>query len=483
MSISSALSNAMSGLTASSRNAQVVSNNLANALTPGYAPRALELSARGGGTGGVSIRGISRNVDAGLLAERRLADAQLAHSEVKAKFLADLERLTGTPDLPGSLSGRFSAFEASLATAAAKPEEETRLQAVTLRATELASALSDVSRQIQHLRTEAESKIEQAVTDANSFLGQIRALNNRIVSAGNAGRSTAAFQDQRRIVIDKLAELVPVRLAPRDNGAVAIYTPGGAALLDGRPSELAFTASNVILPHMTLENGLLGGLTINGIAVQPSGDRSPIDGGRLAGLFELRDNLATDAQTQLDAIARDLVTRFQDPALDATRVPGGPGLFTDAGSTFDPANEPGISWRIEINTAVDPDQGGAFWRLRDGLGAAAPGPVGDARLLQDLVAAFNTPAALSSGDLGSTRRSADGHLSTLVSRFGQVRLTIDQEVAFASAHQAGLEEAELNLGVDTDAEMQKLLVIEQAYSANARMIEVVDEMMDALMRI
>lgn len=481
MSISSALSNALSGLTASSRNAQVVSTNLANALTPGYAPRELELSAQG--AGGVSIQGISRNVDPGLLADRRLADAELAYSEVRAGFLADLERLTGTPDQPGSLSGRLSAFEASLVTAANKPEEETRLQAVALRAGELAVAMNEVSREIQGLRTAAEAEIEQAVTDVNTFLGQIRALNTRIVEANNSGRNTAAFQDQRRVAIDKLAELVPVRLAPRDNGAVAIYTPGGATLLDGRPSELTFTASNVIMPHMTLEDGLLDGLTINGIEVRPSGFRSPIDGGRLAGLFELRDSLATDAQTQLDAVARDLVTRFQDPALDATRTPGDPGLFTDDGSAFDPVDEPGIAGRIAVNAAVDPDQGGKLWRLRDGLGATTPGAAGDAGLLQNLAAALTAPAGLASGDLGSTARSAEGHLSTLISRFGQERLTLDQNVAFATANQAGLEEAELELGVDTDAEMQRLLMIEQAYSANARMIKVIDEMIDALMRI
>ncbi|MCZ7674927.1 MAG: flagellar basal body protein [Roseovarius sp.] len=58
MSISSALSNALSGLSASSAQVQLASANVANALTPGYAPRGLELSARAtGGAGGVIVRG------------------------------------------------------------------------------------------------------------------------------------------------------------------------------------------------------------------------------------------------------------------------------------------------------------------------------------------------------------------------------------------------------------------------------------------
>lgn len=42
---------------------------------------------------------------------------------------------------------------------------------------------------------------------------------------------------------------------------------------------------------------------------------------------------------------------------------------------------------------------------------------------------------------------------------------------------------ELADGVDTDAELQRLILVEQAYAANARIIEVVDEMMNDILRI
>eukprot|EP00581_Thalassiosira_minuscula_P024003 CAMPEP_0184437988 /NCGR_PEP_ID=MMETSP0738-20130409/628709_1 /TAXON_ID=385413 /ORGANISM="Thalassiosira miniscula, Strain CCMP1093" /LENGTH=42 /DNA_ID= /DNA_START= /DNA_END= /DNA_ORIENTATION= len=41
MSISSALSNALTGLTASARRAEVVSSNISNAMTEGYGRRSL----------------------------------------------------------------------------------------------------------------------------------------------------------------------------------------------------------------------------------------------------------------------------------------------------------------------------------------------------------------------------------------------------------------------------------------------------------
>ena len=72
MSISGALSNALSGLTATSRSAEMVSNNLANALNENYARREVVLAARShGATGqGVSVTGVQRNVDLALLSDK-----------------------------------------------------------------------------------------------------------------------------------------------------------------------------------------------------------------------------------------------------------------------------------------------------------------------------------------------------------------------------------------------------------------------------
>ena len=484
MSISGALSNAVSGLNASARAAGVVSTNLANVLTPGYGVRALELASQSSGSrGGVSIIGITRHVDLGILGDRRLADSQLASSETRAAFVEQLERIVGTPDEGASLSARIAAFDASLVSAASRPESTEWLQAAVLRAGELANSLNNISSEIETRRTNADGDIALAVNTINSTLSRIRTLNIQITASTKGGNSIASLQDQRQMAIDELSEYVPVRQVARDGGAVALFTPGGAILLDGTAATLGFTPSNVVAPHMTLDAALLSGLTINGLDVVPSGDGSPVAGGRLAALFEVRDDLGVDANNQVDALARDLIERFQAAGLDATRAPGDPGLFTDAGAAFDPLNEVGIAGRIAVNTAVDPDNGGALWRLRDGLGAAVPGPAGDGGLLQQLQAALSTSSVMVSGDLGATSRSLSGHSASFVSRIGQSSLTLDQDISFAAARQSELASLELQGGVDTDAETQRLLLIEQSYAANARMIQTIDEMMQALLRI
>lgn len=481
MSITSALSNALSGLTASSRAAGVVSTNLANVLTDGYAVRDIELAAHGDSrSGGVAILGVTRNVDAGLLSERRMADSAVAQADTAHGFAVILERQVGTPDQPESLSARVAALESALVSAASKPEEDIRLQQVVQHAVGLAGSLNRVSDRIQAERSATDARIATAVEDMNTILGRVQALNGQIANATNAGHPTASMEDQRQVEIDKLAEYVPLRQVSRGNGTVALFTPGGAILLDGTAASLSFTPSNVVAPHMTVGNGLLSALEINGVPIQTSG---PMSGGRLGALFEIRDVTSVDAQTQIDALARDLIERFQHPGPDPTLGAGDSGLFTDGGTAFVSVNETGVAGRIEVNSTVDHGQGGQVWRLRDGLGAVAPGPAGNAGLLHDLKSALDGAASMASGALGTTPRSFSGHLGSFVSRIGQERLDQDQTLSFATSRQTSLVDIELSQGVDSDAELQRLLLIEQAYSANARMIQTIDEMMQTLLRI
>ncbi|MEO0751013.1 MAG: flagellar hook-associated protein FlgK [Pseudomonadota bacterium] len=483
MSISSAISSAISGLNASSRQVQAISNNLANALTPGYGVREVELTSLAAGNGGVRVTAVTREVDQGVLNDRRRADSAVAANTTLAAFFGEMEFTLGTPEDARSLTAQLAELEASLVSASTRPEEETRLQSAVLRAGDVVQTLNAASDRVQVLRSDAETRIQQDVTNANEYLRQLNELNQRIVDSRNRGTPAAGFEDQRSVVLDQLAEIVPLRVFERSSGAIAIYTPNGAGLLDGRPAELSFDPASVIAPHMTLDNGLLSGLEINGIPVSSSGDLSPIAGGRLAANFEVRDGLAVDTQAQLDAIARSLVERFQDPGVDPTRAAGDPGLFTDDGVTFDPMNEVGIAGRISLSDAVRPETGGAYYRLRDGLSAAAPGSPGDATLLNALSDALNEPGALASGNLGGTARDMTGHVASMLGYFGQQRLSLDQTVAFARTNQSSLIETELSFGVNSDEELQRLLLVEQAYAANARLIQTAGEMLDEILRI
>jgi flagellar hook-associated protein 1 FlgK len=474
----------MSGLRAAGRGAELVSSNISNALTPGYGRRALSLSSSNVGIhGGVQVNGITRIVDAGLASDRRLADAEHGHASLSASFFARVEGLLGTPDNPASLSAQLAGFERTLITAASRPDAPERLTNAIAGASGLVNSIAAASDGIQDARSNADRTIASQVDELNGALLQIQALNSQITSAQVQSGDALALLDQRQQIVDRIAVLVPVREVPRDNGQIALYTTGGAILLDGSAATIGFEAVNLVTPYMSQSGGTLSGLTLNDRPIRTGSDNGALRGGAIGAQFAIRDEVGVEVQIQLDALARDLVERFQDPSVDSSLTIGAPGLFTDSGAFFDPLDEVGLSSRLAMNAAIDPAQGGEAWRLRDGINATTPGNVGDSSMLTNLSEALLTSRTPVSGSFGSGAFSAINLASTFVSSIGGDRTNAEQSLSYASARLTELTERQLADGVDTDDEIARLLVIEQAYAANARVIEAVDEMMQTMLRL
>lgn len=484
MSISSSLSNALSGLTAAARAADVVSSNTANAMTAGYARRELSISSRalGGQGAGAWVDGVTRVVNQVVLADQRIAAADVGNAGLRTDFLARIESLLGESGKPGSLSSNLSSFETALIEAASRSDSEGRLASVLKTAQTIATQLNRLSASVQQSRMDADQGIAAQVKSLNDSLSQIDRLNTEILAERASGRDATALMDQRQTLVDRVAEIVPVRELARDHDQISLYTTGGAILLEGTPAVIGFGAVGVITPDMTLASGALSGLTINGMAVPPV-DSGVLGGGTLGASFALRDELAPLAQSQIDAFARDLVSRFQDPALDPTLAAGDPGLFTDAAGALDISLEVGLAGRISVNALVDPARGGALWRLRDGLGAAAPGAVGNATLLGAMADVLGEARIPASGAFIGASRTVSGLAADILSQFSSARQTAEDQQSYATARNEALTALHLADGVDTDYEMQMLLQIEQAYAANARVIKTVDEMVQQILAI
>lgn len=475
MGISSALNNAASGLAASARAVQTASSNIANALTPGYAARQLELGAAspGGGGGGVRITGITRLVDPIVLGLQRDAGAAASASDAASGFWQRVEQSLGQPG--EGLSAALSAFDSALISASERPDLSTRLQSVLDGAAALADRLGTVETDVQRLRAQADAAIASDVKTLNAGLARVDALNEQIVAMRAGGQSTLGLEDERQQLISDLSEIVPLREYARDTGKVMLYAANGALLLDTRPGVFGFAAAPAVDATMTNGAGL-SGLTLDGRAVSTA-ETGPLGGGRLTAAFTLRDTDALAVQTQIDAFAADLIARFADPATDPT-LAGGPGLFTDAGGAA--SGVPGLAGRLAVNAAVDPAQGGALWRIRDGIGAAGPGAVGDASRINALLGALDRTAAPGPG---AAAHDAAGHLGDLLASVSRARQGAEDDATAARARHDTFTQEVLAGGVDTDAEMQRLLMIEEAYAANARVIQTADTMIKTLLEI
>lgn len=204
MTISSSLTSAYSGLSAAARTADAISQNIANALTQGYGRRVVELrSASINGQGaGVRVAAVYRNVDAALIAARQQAEAHSEGAATRSSAFARIEATIGTPGESGSLSDLIVRFEASLTSAASRPDLLVRQQNILFATRDLVTHVNTMSSDAQAMRMQADRDIAAKVGFLNDGLAAISQLNRDIRLQIGAGRDANGLLDQRQVLVD-----------------------------------------------------------------------------------------------------------------------------------------------------------------------------------------------------------------------------------------------------------------------------------------
>tara|TARA_R110000787_G_scaffold4726_9_gene17916 strand:+ start:26279 stop:27727 length:1449 start_codon:yes stop_codon:yes gene_type:complete len=482
VSLSSAIHSARSGLQVTSLRAGVVATNVANASTPGYVRRSVLLSENvvAGSTSGVRTDGIGRSQNEAITAERRGLTSDLAQADVLSSTWRTISSYVGDSADGDGLFKSFANFESALSNLALTPESGADASVVLNSANAIVNEFHSLSQLAVSLRTEADREIAQGRDVVNSALKTIEQLNGKISGMDRTTGEAAALIDERGRVLDTISEYLPVKAVPRNYGMIDIVTPEGVFLLAGTARQVEFSPSSAFGPDQTIDNGALSGLSVDGISLTPgSSSYGAVSSGLFGALFTLRDQDLPTFSTQLDTLAGDLITRLSDDAIDPTKTAGDPGLFLDSAGT----GAPGLAARISINAAVDPAQGGATWRLRDGLGAIAQGPTGDSTILNAMLGSIKSVNSISSNGIQGAFSSTE-MVAQFASLSGQKRIQNETVLSSISTQHTMLRDAEqAENGVDVDAQMQELILIEQAYAANARVIEIASQMINRLMEI
>ena len=482
MSISHAINAAQSGLRVSGLRADIVATNVANASTPGYVRRSVLLAETlvGSRPNGVASTGISRSEDAALTAQRRSLSSDVAQASLLSSTWQVLSsRFGDTADGTGLFS-KFSKFESALSASIASPESGTQLAALLNSAKAITQELNNLSGLVSQQRAEADREIADGVEFVNSALKQVETLNNRLSGMDRTTPQAAALMDERQRTLDTIAEYLPIDVIPREHGKVDVVTSEGVFLVAGTAQLLEFTPSNAFSASNTVENGNLSGLKVGDLELTPGASSyAAISSGMLGALFTLRDTDLPAFGAQLDTIAQDLVSRLSNDSIDPTKLPGEFGIFVDTGTP----GEPGLAGRIALNASIDPNQGGDIWRLRDGVGATSEGAQGNNTLLSAMYDAITSVNSVNANAIEGSFSISElvAHVASLT---GQSRISNEAVLSSASTQHDLMAQAELSeTGVDVDEQMQELLLIEQAYAANARVIEIANQMLQKLMDI
>ena len=483
MSLSLALSSALSGISLSARGTQLVADNIANAQTEGYGVRSLTQASQvlGGQGAGVVATGIRRDLDTVLLADLRMAQSRKTGDDTRSQFWTRMETAFGAPDDAGSVINLMNTLDTRLQRATAEPSSQNLLLQVTQTAQDIARKFTALHDTVQAQRDAADAAIARDVTTLNAALERIATLNDQIQRQTLIGGAPESLMDARQRLVDEVAEIIAIQEFPRADGRIMLMGRDGTILVDRTAVQFGFDRSFMPGAADNVTSGGVSRVTIDGRAAQAG--NAMFGSGRIGAHLDIRDIAAPAVQSQIDTLSQDLVARFMQPALDDTLAPGEFGLFTLDGATGLPADITGLAGQIGVNPRIAPGAGGEVWRLRSGIGLAVE-PVQmthDNALLVRLRAALVAPVPLPG--VGGTARSVLGHAADTLSYLAGERLTLEQKTTANATQTAALREAFAAGGVDTDSELSKLLVLEQAYAANARVLATVDAMWRRILEI
>jgi flagellar hook-associated protein 1 FlgK len=485
MSIDAALYTAMSSLDLQQQQADVISSNIANASTPGYADRTLpQLEAvAGGDASGVMAAPLQRLSNAVATDTANQTAGAQAYSQTMVNGLTSYTQVLGQPSDTTSLPAQLSALNTALTSLSASPDEPALQTGAVTAAQNLVGTFNTLSASVASAREQADQNIAVGVTTVNQTLDQLAQNEAGLQQASASGESTAAFQDTQNQLLSTLSQQLPIKVYQESNDGLIVTTDGGTTLLDGSVDHLSFTPTATIPANMQQTGdpatGMIGGLsgvTVNGQPIAVS------QNGSIAANLQLRDVTLPAFNQQLDQLAGNTIVAFQQA--DPTVGSGQTGIFTANGAAVnqnDPAQIPGLAASISLNASVDPTQGGEAWRMLDGAQATTQGSTSSNSTVLAFIQGLNQAQSYdtSSGLPGSMTLTA---ATSEVTGLQQSTLTNWTATNTSATQQAQSAQTALTnaTGVNIDDEMQKLLIVQQSYAATTEVIQAAAKMMDEL---
>ncbi len=322
---------------------QVIAQNIANANTPGYIREEVVLTPaptfRYGGLLlglGVRVEAVIQKIDHFLEERLRGAVSDKTSAEAQEETYLELEQLLGELS-ETDLSSRLNAFFSSIAEVLNQPESRSVRNLVVLQGQTLASEISRLANRVNEIRAAVNGRVTQMADDINRLLEEIRTLNIRITETegGSVSKSHAVgLRDQRLKALEKLAELISIRVEEQDNGSVTVYCGADYLVSEGfaRQVEVAKSTDR--------------GLSISNIQLVDT--QSPLDtqSGRYYGLVYARDQILGGFLDQLDDFARTLIFEFNKIYASGQGLVGFQQLTSQAqvDATDKPLNQVGLSF-------------------------------------------------------------------------------------------------------------------------------------------
>jgi flagellar hook-associated protein 1 FlgK len=324
MSLTQALNTSLSGLHATQAGLSLIASNVANAQTPGYVRKSLQLETTTAGGTSVRVTGVNRELDQYLQRQLRVETSGGSYADLRAQYYQRLQAVYGEPGSVSALSTVFDNFAKTVQSLVTSPDSTAARSQVLSTAQVLAQALRAATAGVQALRGDAEAGLADAVATANNAMQKIAQINAQLVGRDLSNSPDAALADQRDQYIDQLSQLMDIRIVETDQNQITVFTNSGMQLVGNEAAQLSFnpqgTVSAITLWDSDPAESNLGSLMLvagNGSTINLIADKS-IRSGKIAAYLEMRDTVLVQAQDQLDSLAATMAQALSDQSIQGT---------------------------------------------------------------------------------------------------------------------------------------------------------------------
>jgi flagellar hook-associated protein 1 len=322
VSLNAITASALSALQTSQSALGVVSNNIANINTQGYARRVVneQSLSSGGQLMGVDIASIERVVNQFLTQENLAASGTSSQYNTEAQLFSQLNGLLGGPGDNQSLATGLTNLTAALATASQAPTASASQTGVANALAGLASTISNASGTITSLQSQIDQQVVSAIPSANNLIKQVYSLNQQIMNAQAGGNNSSSLLDQRDSVLQNLGQMIGITVTPQSNGSVFVSTSNGTNLVSNTYATLSYGGG--------VSNGVYGSIQIQDtnpqtgqLIGQPTALDPDLGSGSLKGLVEMRDQVLGGLSQSLGNFAQQTAIAFNAQSNANTAYP------------------------------------------------------------------------------------------------------------------------------------------------------------------
>lgn len=449
------LSTALTALYANQQALDTTGNNIANVNTEGYSRQTVVMQPNGGllnafwSTGskvgtGVDVTNIMRLRD-DFLDSRSITEHGTQGNLTALKNTYDTLELTFKEPSDTGLQEQLADFWNAWDDAVSGNGDGASRINIIEQAKTLATGIQQAASDLDELSDTSTTDLQNSVTQLNAYARSIADLNQAIQSSYQAGQTPNNLLDQRDLLVSKMSDLAGVTTKKLDNGSIDVSVGGISIVRDSivRPMQVDTSSGTPVLRWDADGNEAT---TTDGIVAR-------VSSGKVAGLFTSITETIPKYQSLLDDFAANLVATVNAQHALGVDKSGNPGGVFFTGTTAATLN-------VDTTLAADPSL------IAIGALGGGSSDIENARAMANLANSASGP--------DTTYRKLINTLGT-----ESQRATTQSGIQDTIVHTVDNQRDSVS-GVSLDEEMANMIKYQKAYSASAKYLSVMNDVLDSL---